>query len=87
MRGRPESDARSPRRIPPRPSETKSSGSKVAYDACFVPSIPIAVTAPVEDGGAVEEQLEVLGHEEASRGLLAPDPEVVPVYEPEALVW
>ena len=82
----PKSGARSPRRTPPRPPEAKSSGSKIAYDAYIRASA--AIPCPADpDAGDVEELLEILGREETTRGLLAPGPGEVPVYEPEALVW
>ena len=86
MEPRPKPGARSPRRTPPRPPEAKSSGSKVAYDAN--PRALASIPCSAEPGaGDAEELPEILGREDTPRGLLAPGPGEIPVYDPEALVW
>ena len=54
--------------------------------ANYLPSAAVPCSAK-PDAGDVEELLEILGREEVLRGFLAPDPEEVPFYDPEALVW
>ncbi len=79
----PKPDARSPRGTPPGPSEAKSSGSKVAYDANLR---RIAAQTGVQTD-ELEDLRRLLWPERPPSGLLAPDPEEIPVYDPEALVW
>lgn len=40
-----------------------------------------------EDAGDIEEILALIGREDPPRALFRPDPEEIPVYDPEALVW